>query len=179
VRSFLPYLACSVLFAFSPHGRLAASDDEKAQLRQRAQQLEAETKALREEVSRLKNELTKVPGGKSEEARLATDLRLLLHLAKALEKEPKNLDLRLDTAALAKRLAPRSPSRLVWDVLLKTQTLKDGVSIEEAEKTLGPPTERSDSHIGWYFNPTDRHVAPYLRAKLTKEGLADWKLANR
>ncbi|MBI1914575.1 MAG: hypothetical protein HYS12_07530 [Planctomycetes bacterium] len=179
MRSLLPYMAGLILFVCSPQGRLAASDDETANLKLRVQQLEAEVKALREELARLKGELHNVPGGKSEEARLATDVRLLMHLAKALEKEPKNLDLRLDTAALAKRVAPRRPCRLVWEVLLKTDTLKDGLSLQEAEKLLGPPTDKSDSHVGWYFNPDNRHVAPYLRAKDTKEGLAEWKIVNR
>jgi hypothetical protein len=51
--------------------------------------------------------------------------------------------------------------------------------LPDAEKLLGPPTEKSDRQVGWYFNPLNRHVAPYLCAEVTKEGLAEWKLSNR
>ena len=154
-------------------------DPEITRLRAEVKELEADNKALRAEVARLKGEVSRVPGGKSEEARLATDVRLLTHLAGALEKEPKNPNLRLDTRALAERLAPRCPCRLVWEVLLKTDALKDGLSVREAEKLLGPATGKSDTHVEWYVNPEGRHVAPYLRAEVTKDGLAAWKLGNR
>jgi hypothetical protein len=168
--SFLPVPCC----------RLAAADEDVARLRARVEQLEAENKALRAEVVRLKDELYKVPGGKSDEARLATDLRLLAYLDRALGERPNDPGVRLDAAALATRLAPDLPGNpLVWRVLLKTGTLKDGMSLRDAEKLLGPPTEKSDELVGWYFNPRNRHVAPYLHARVTKDGLAEWKITKR
>ena len=60
MQSLLPYMAGLIFFVCSPHNRLAASDEEIAHLKLRVQQLEAETKALSEQVARLKGELTKV-----------------------------------------------------------------------------------------------------------------------
>ena len=127
-----------------------------------------------------KDQLAKVPGGKADKARRDTDLRLLSYLDKALNEKPNDGAVQQDAAALATRLAPDLPGNpLIWQVLLKTRTLKDGLSLPDAEKLLGLPTEKSDKQVGWYFNPLNRHVAPYLNAKVTKEGLAEWKLTNR
>jgi hypothetical protein len=158
----------------------ADEGSEAAKLRAKVKELEAENKALRAEVAQLKDELGKVPGGKSDKARLDTDLRLLSYLDKALDEKPNDGAVRQDAAALGARLAPDLPGNpLIWRVLLRTGTLKDGMSLPDAEKLLGPPTEKSDKQVGWYFNPQGRHVAPYLYAKVTKEGLAEWKLSSR
>lgn len=68
---------------------------------------------------------------------------------------------------------------MVWEVLIKTRTLKDGMSLAEAEELLGPPARKSAKTVGWYFNPHGRHVAPYLHAKFWKDGLAEWGLAKQ
>ncbi len=153
---------------------------ETAQLRAKVKELETENKALRAEVARLKDQAGKAPGQKPDKARLDTDVRLLLLLDKALTEKPNDQTLQQDAAALATRLAPDLPGNpLIWRVLLKTRTLTDGMSLAGAEKLLGPPTEKSDKDVGWYFNPYGLHVAPYLHAKVTKEGLAEWKINNR
>jgi ankyrin repeat protein len=158
-----------------------ALEDDPAGVRAKLAAAEAENRALRTEVARLKDELHKVPGGVAQEARLDTDLRLLSHLDRALGEHPEDRSIRADAAALAARLAPDRPgNRLVWGVLLKTGVLKDGMATRDAEKLLGPPTERSAEHAGWNFNPDHRrHVAPYLHARLTKDGLSGWKLDSR
>jgi outer membrane murein-binding lipoprotein Lpp len=156
------------------------SGAEVAKLRARVTELESENRSLRHEVARLKSDLDNVPGGKSEKARLATDVRLLHYLDKALDEKPNDINVRLDAAALATRLAPDLPGHLlVWQALLKTETLKDGMSLRDAEKLLGPPTEKCDEYVGWYFNPRNRHVAPYLHARVMKNRLAGWKLTSR
>src|SRR4051794_16787525 len=80
--------------------------DEVAKLRARVKELEAENRALRAEVTRLKDELYKIPGGKADKARLDTDLRLLTYLDKALSERPNDGAVQQDAAALATRLAP-------------------------------------------------------------------------
>jgi hypothetical protein len=152
-----------------------------ARLGAKAKELRAENKSLRPEVAQLKDEPAKAPVGKPDKARLDTDLRLLLSLDKALNENPNDRTIQQDAAALAARLAPDLRGNpLIWRVLLKTRTLKDGMSLAGAEQLLGPPTEQSDKDVGWYFNPDGRlHVAPCLHAKVTKEGLAEWKIYNR
>ena len=180
MRNSLTPVLFLLSFLLVPYGRLVAADEDVARLKARVERLEAENKALRAEVVRLREELYKVPGGKSEGARLDTDLRLLAYLDKALGERPNDPGVRLDAAALATRLAPDLRGNpLVWQVLLKTGTLKDGMALRDAEKLLGPPTEKSAERVGWYFNPRNRHVAPYLHARVTKEGLAGWELNSR
>jgi hypothetical protein len=174
------YAVVGMAVAVAPGWADEAADAEVAKLRARVKELEGENRALRDEVARLRGELDKVPGGKSAKARLDTDLRLLAYLDKALGEKPNDPSVRLDAAALATGLAPDRPGNsLVWQVLLKTDTLKDGMSLRDAEKLLGPPTEKSEEQVGWYFNPRNRHVAPYLHAEVTKDGLAGWKLTSR
>ena len=124
--------------------------------------LEAENKLLQAEVTRL-------------------SLQLLKALDRLLRVEPHDRGVQLDAAVLASQLAPKSPgNRLVWRVLLATGTLRDGVSLAEAERLLGPPTTRSDKQVEWYFNPESAlHVAPYLRARITDAGLTEWKEGRR
>ncbi|MCY2967133.1 MAG: hypothetical protein NT069_26430, partial [Planctomycetota bacterium] len=111
---------------------------------------------------------------------LDADLRALLSLAENLTAKPDDLTARQDAAVLAIRLVPHLPgNRVVWEVLIKTRTLKDGMSLAEAEELLGPPTRMSDKFVGWYFNPNGKHVAPYLHAKVWQDGLAEWKLTNQ
>jgi hypothetical protein len=51
-----------------------------------------------------------------------------VYLDKALGEKPNDLGVRLDAAALAVRVAPDLPGNpLVWQVLLKTGALKDGM----------------------------------------------------
>ena len=57
--------------------------------------------------------------------------------------------------------------------------VKDGMSLKGAEMLLGPPTDRSEKRVGWYHNPTGRHVVPYLHAQVMPDGLAGWKLHSR
>ena len=77
MRGSLTHAFCLLSVLSVPYGRLAAADEDVARLKARVEQLEAENKALRAEGVRLKDELYKVPGGKSDEARLATDFRRL------------------------------------------------------------------------------------------------------
>jgi hypothetical protein len=97
---------------------------------------------------------------------------------KKLEAENKNL--RAEVARLKDELfwVPGPKGKDGQD-LLKTRTLKDGMSLSAAMKLLGPPTAMSDKHVEWYFNPRGLHVAPFVSAKMTKEGLTEWKRGNR
>lgn len=142
--------------------------------------MEIANQTLRSEVARQKDILHKIPGEKPDKARLDKDLHLLSDLYKALNEKPDDKAVVKEAAALATRLGPYLPGNtLIWHILLKTRTLKDGLSLAEAMLLLGPPTDMSNQHVGWYFNPRNRHVAPYLYAKVTKEGLAEWKISNR
>jgi cell division septum initiation protein DivIVA len=179
MRSSSTHAFCLFWLLCIPYGHLAAADENIAGLKARVEQLEAENKALRAEVVRLKDELYKVPGGKSDEARLATDFRRLVDLDQALRKEPADSKLRQEAAELAKRLAKLQPGKFVWQVLLNTGVVKDGMSVEEAEKVLGPATGTADRHVEWYFNPDHRHVAANLTAKVTMDGLSGWKIGGR
>ena len=108
------------------------------------------------------------------------DLRKLLPLAEILNEKPDDPTARQDAAALVIRLAPHLPgNRMVWEVLIKARTLKDGMSLAEAEELLGPPTRKSDKFVDWYAYPDSKHVAPYLRANVWKDGLAEWTLTNQ
>jgi hypothetical protein len=54
------------------------------------------------------------------------------------------------------------------------------MTVEQAEKLLGPATEKTAGRVGWYFNPNhQRHVAPFLGARVTEKGLVGWKLISR
>ena len=111
---------------------------------------------------------------------LDADLRKLLPLAEILNEKPDDPTARQDAAAVAIRIAPHMQgNRIVWAVLIKTRTLKDGMSLAEAEELLGPPARKSDKSVGWYHNPQSAHVAPYLRANVWKDGLAEWTLNNQ
>jgi hypothetical protein len=116
-----------------------------------------------------------------EVARLGPDIRLLHHLKAAMREKPDDRTLRTDAADLARRIAPHTRgNRLVWQVLLETKVLEDGMMVEQAEKPLGPATEGTPERAGWYDNPDNRrHVAPYPAARITQNGLAGWKLINR
>ncbi len=112
---------------------------------------------------------------------LNADLRKLSPLAAILNEKPDDPTARQDAVALAIRLAPHLPgNRMVWEVLIKTRTLKDGMSLPEAEELLGPPARKSDKFVVWYPNPDSKHVAPCpLRAKVLMDGLAEWTLTNQ
>lgn len=179
MRNLRPTVTGVILCVLSPLGPMAAAADDNAQLKLRVEQLELEVKALRGEVTRLREELAGEPAVNTEQARLALDIRLLSHLVSAVDKEPDNLSLRKDTADLARRLAREWPGRVAWNCLLKLGVLHDGISIGEAERILGPQTDEFAGHVGWYFNPHGRHVAPYLHAKVTEEVLTEWGISNR
>ena len=111
---------------------------------------------------------------------LLTDLQKLAPLAEVLKEKPDDLTAQQDAAAVAMRLAPHMQgNRIVWDVLIKTRTLKDGMSLAEAEELLGPPTRKDGKSVGWYSNPMGFHVAPYLHAKIFWNGLGEWKNTSR
>jgi hypothetical protein len=155
-----------------------APDAELGKLRERVKKLEADNAALRAEVARLKRSAN-VPATDSGEAHQA-GLRKLLELERSLAEKPDDPAVRKEAGDLAAKLAPDLPgNRLVWGVLLKAGVLKDGMSLNDAEKLLGPPTDKSGKVVGWYFNPTNRHVAPYLHAQPTKDALTGWKLTSR
>jgi hypothetical protein len=151
-----------------------AGDTDLAKLRERIKALEAENAALRAEVARLKGP----PAKEADEAHQA-GLRKLSELERALAKSDDPA-VRKEAGDLAAKLAPDLPgNRLVWGVLIKAGVLKDGMTLKDAEKLLGPPTDTSGTVVGWYFNPTNRHVAPYLHAQSTEDGLVGWKLTSR
>ena len=107
-------------------------------------------------------------------------LRKLSPLVAILNEKPDDPTARQDAAALPVRLAPHRPgNRMVWEVLIKTRSLKDGMSLKEAEELLGPPARRSDKFVGWYAHPDSKHVTLYLCANVQKEGLAEWTLTNQ
>ncbi|KAJ3060656.1 hypothetical protein HK102_009410, partial [Quaeritorhiza haematococci] len=88
----------------------------------------------------------------SRQARLALDVRLLHHREQVLREKSDDRAIRSDAGELAKRIAPQFPgNRLVWEVLLETQVLEDGMTVEQAEKVLGPATDTTPERIGWYF----------------------------
>jgi hypothetical protein len=154
-------------------GIAGADDPEVARLKARVEQLEAENKSLREA---LKGDAD----ARAELTRLALDIRMLHRLQAAMIEKPNDYVLKTDAADLAKRIAPHSKgNRTVWQVLLDTKVLEDGMTVERAEKLLGPATEKSPERLGWYFNPNhQRHVAPYLGARITEKGLVGWKLIS-
>jgi len=170
----LAALAVLAMPLFAAVGR--ADDAEEARLRDRVKALEAENAALKAEVARLKGI---APTGQTDEAHQA-GLRKLLELERALGEKPADAAVRKEAADLAARLAPDLPgNRMVWGMLLKTGVLKDGMTLTDAEKLLGPPTDKSGTVVGWYFNPANRHVAPYLHAQPTEDGWTGWKLTSR
>jgi predicted RNase H-like nuclease (RuvC/YqgF family) len=114
MRGLAPHVLCLLAWLSAPGSYLEAADEESARLKARVEQLEAENKALHAEIVRLRDELYKVPGGKSDEARLATDMRRLAEIDKALQKEPNDPKVREEAAELARRLAPLQPGKMVW-----------------------------------------------------------------
>jgi hypothetical protein len=139
---------------------------------------------LKAEVERLQSENRALKGdaeARVELARLGLDVRLLHHLQEAMREKPDDRSLRTDAADLARRIAPHAQgNRTVWQALLDTKVLEDGMTVEQAEKLLGPATEKSAERVGWYFNPNhQRHVAPFLGARVTEKGLVGWKLISR
>jgi hypothetical protein len=150
---------------------IAGTDDpEIARLTAEVERLQSENKALKGDAE-----------ARVGLARLGLDVRLLHHLQEAMREKPDDRSLRTDAADLAKRIAPHSKgNRTVWQVLLDTKVLDDGMTVERAEKLLGPATEKSPERLGWYFNPNhQRHVAPFLGAGVTEKGLVGWKLTSR
>ena len=131
-----PFLATGI-----GRGRDARGDDpEVAKLQAKVERLEKENAELR----------------KAELVRLGADTRILNHLAKAMRDRPDDRGLRSDAADLAKRLAPRfQGNRTVWEVLLETKTLEGITTVEEAEKMLGPATEKTDKRIGLVLQPSE------------------------
>ena len=169
----------AVVLALAAVGRGGdGPDTELAKLREWVKALEAENAALRADVARLKGEGQ--PAAKADEAARQAGLRRLRELDRALAEKPGDPAVRKEAGGLAAKLAPDLPgNRLVWSVLLKAGVLKDGMGLKEAERLLGPPTDKSGTVVGWYFNPAGRHVAPYLHARVTEDGLTGWKLSNR
>jgi hypothetical protein len=155
-----------------------ADDADVARLKERVKALEAENAALKAEVARLKH-TAKVTAAEADPAHQA-GLRKLLELEKALGENSDDAAVREEAADLAAKLAPDLPgNRLVWGMLIKARVLTDGMTLKDAEKLLGPPTEKSGKVVGWYFNPAHAHVAPYLHAQPTEDGLVGWKLNSR
>jgi hypothetical protein len=100
--------------------------------------------------------------------------------AKVKQLETENKNLRAEVARLKDELywVPE-PKAKDGHKLPKTLALKDGMSLSAAMKLLGPPTTLTDKYVEWYSNPRGQHVAPYVTAKVTKEGLKEWKFGNR
>jgi regulator of replication initiation timing len=100
--------------------------------------------------------------------------------ARVKELETENKNLRVEVARLKDEVywVP-GPKAKDGQKLPKKEKLKDGMSLSAAMKLLGPPTRISDDHVEWYSNPRGLHVAPFVCAKMTKEGLKEWKFGNR
>jgi hypothetical protein len=109
--------------------------------------------------------------------RLFQDNRRLREIREKLKENPDDDELRQQAIALAKRIAKITHRN--WEDLLELGVLKDGLSLVDAMLLVGPPTERSQDQVGWYSNPHGRHVASYLTARVTADGLSDWKLTSR
>jgi hypothetical protein len=171
---------CLAVLVVVPPSVSAVADNETERLQAKVKQLEAEIKSLQAEVARLKAQLA-VGKALKDDPQLAADARRLTQLHQALKKDPKNKEVRQQAVALAKKLAlARAPYPIVWTVLLSNGLLKDGMSLADAEKLIGPRTEETKTSVGWYFNPNHRlHVAPYLTAKKTQDGLSGWMLTSR
>ena len=78
----------------------------------------------------------------------------------------------------------------VWRALAHTKAL-NGLTLAQATKLLGPPTDddipfgrlggggienrnQKPTAYTWYYNPSGRHVADGLRAKVKDGKLIDW-----
>jgi hypothetical protein len=117
-----------------------ADDADLAKLRARVKALEAENAALKAEIARLKR-LASAPAADADLAHRA-GLRKLLELERVLGEKPDDAAVRKEAGDLAAKLAPDLPgNRLVWGMLLKAGVLKDGMTVKDAEKLLGLPTD--------------------------------------
>jgi hypothetical protein len=174
------FCALAMMVLVSPAGRADEPPaNDAAVLRAKIKQLEAENKSLRNRIEELETLLAK-PVPAADAKQINDDLTKLQGMLKAFNENPKDEERRRDLAALAVSVAGKGPYKLAWEALVKTGTLGNGMTIEEAEKILGPATDRTKDRIGWYHNPNHaRHVAPYLNAKVTKDGLSDWSIVNR
>ncbi len=176
-------LALVVMITPMALGEAASAGDEAADLRAQIRRLEAENRVLRSAVEALRGERDRArdDAAKSGPDRLATELRLMGYLDRALREKPEDVAVRAEAAQLARRLAPQVPgNRMIWGALIRTGVLKDGMTIEEAEAVLGPATSKADGSVIWYFNPRNRHVAPRLMARREpgKDVLTGWTLTN-
>lgn len=118
---------------------------------------------------------------KPTEEQLASDRKKLVSLVQALEQSPHDPTPRKELAVLARRLAPHlHGDHFVWKALVQTRTLKDGMSLAEAEELLGPPSDKSERAVFWYIDaPRRPHVAPCLHATIWDDGLAEWSITRR
>ena len=154
---------------------LADGPTEVDVLRQQVVQLQRLNVALQAEVNRLGADGKRTVDRMRED----DDRRRLDDLVRRIVEPNPDPAIREEAAVLAKRLARTMPDRVRWQTLLTTGALRDGLTRAEAESLLGPPTEDRAEHIGWYHNPENRHVAPYLHAKVTDAGLVGWTLTRR
>ncbi len=131
---------------------------------------------LEEEVAKLRKLLAE-----SQKQRRESDILLLVYLDRQIEAKTADDSMTRNARRVAKRLAPTEKgNRLVWRVLISTRTLHDGLSLAEAKHLLGPPTNQTSSTVGWYFNPNNRHVAPFLRATIDEnKATHSWRTGNR
>jgi len=180
MRNLLLGTLCLTTLAVAPRNAVAVADVQTEQLQAKVKQLEAQVKSLQAEVARLKSLLESAKITK-ENPKAAAEARRLADLYRALQKDPRNRDLRERALVLAKKLALARPLyRIAWHVLLTGGALMDSMSLADAEKLLGPRTDDTKGSVGWYFNPNHRlHVAPYLTAQKTQHGLSGWKIVNR
>ena len=179
-------------FAFLPDGKTMATADDQgvvflwdvarlrtldakasekskiATLQSMVANLAAENRTLREELWQAKYVLRQ------------TRFHLLHALHGYFDGAPINQSKVADAASLALKLASTERgNKLIWEILVQAKVLKDGMTLADAEKLLGPPTKKTDAHVEWYFNDAGRHVAPCLSAKKTDNGLESWRLGNR
>lgn len=146
---------------------------------------EAQGESSPEAVEALRNKIAALEGlflwtpplDAEEQERLAQDSRRLRAIREKLKEYPDDDELRQQAVALAKRIAKTTYRN--WEDLVTLGVLKDGLALVDAMLLVGSPTERSQEHVGWYSNPHRFHVAPYLTARVTADGLRDWKITRR
>lgn len=69
-----------------------------------------------------------------------------------------------------------------WDILIQLGVLKVGMTVEEAEKILGPRFRKKDGDLGdgwirWYLD-TPRHVNPNLNAEVKDGKILSFRISN-
>ena len=146
--------------------------------------------ALNKEISLLKEQLAE-----EKRQRIAAQLELLRFLNRdLLGRSTDSTQFQLAKTVSLKLAAELPRDTEVWRALAHTKAL-DGLTLAQATKLLGPPTDDDIPFGGlggggsensnqkptayiWYYNPSGRHVADGLRAKFKDGKLTDWAVIS-